>query len=184
MRRLTRNADTRSLFPSPFDTLILTHFPNTVNRISKKICDFFIIFCPFFGQFDQLTLTYNKARLFSQPLFDGFCRQGGNLFLKSETFTYILVQKSLFLCDFLLICKSMQKCGRNTFLPHKNVKFYHYCKALGFAPQLCGAKPPCRTFYAFPCGFSGIKKRRQRHRFTIHPKVLIFPAFPPYPRSR
>ena len=129
MRRLTRNADTRSLFPSPFDTLILTHFPNTVNRISKKICDFFIIFCHFFGQFDQLTLTYNKARLFSQPLFDGFCRQGGNLFLKSETFTYILVQKSLFLCDFLLICKSMQKCGRNTFLPHKNVKIFHYCKA-------------------------------------------------------
>ena len=69
MRRLTRNADTRSLFPSPFDTLILTHFPNTVNRISKRICDFFIIFCPFFGQFDQLTLTYNKI---DSPLLSNF----------------------------------------------------------------------------------------------------------------
>ena len=40
-----------------------------VNRKTKIFCDFLLFFCYFFGQFDQLTLTYNK---FDSPLLSNF----------------------------------------------------------------------------------------------------------------
>lgn len=40
-----------------------------VNRKTKIFCDFLLFFCYFFGQFDQLTLTYNKI---DSPLLSNF----------------------------------------------------------------------------------------------------------------